>query len=179
MWQSLLSSWGADFVALFSNSINIACMVCLLIGLILCFIECFVPGFGVFGITGLSFIVISLVVILATGGTWRQFVYIIGIMFLVFVVILIITIRSARFGFISKSPLVQNETALPKNYSNENNLKHLMDKVGTTQTVCKPSGKAIIEGETYQVVTDGEYIAKNSEVYVADVDGNTITVKKR
>ena len=178
--SALASSWGSDFVELFTNSYNIICMVCLAIGLILCVIECFIPGFGIFGISGIVFCTFSIVFLLVMGGTWRQFLYVFGLIIIVAVIVVLILIRSARFGAISKSALVQQNTALPTDFSKDEKKFHdLIGKVGVTETICKPVGKIMIEGQTYSAITDGEYIEKNKEVYVSEVDGTTIFVKER
>ncbi len=172
--------WSADFVALFTNNFNIICMVCLAIGLILCAIECFVPGFGIFGITGIAFCLFSIVFMLVMGGTWRQFLFVLGIIIIVITIVLLIAIRSARFGAISRSSLVQNKTSISVDYSTDNDkYAKLVGKIGHTETICKPIGKVIIEGQTYSAITDGEYIDKNKEIYVSEVDGTSIIVKER
>lgn len=175
----LESSWTTDFVALFSNDYNIICMVCLAIGLILCAIECFVPGFGIFGISGIAFCLFSVVFMLIMGGTWRQFLFVLGIIIIVISILVLIAIRSARFGLLSHTQLVQKDTALPVNYGEEKKLVKLVGKRGYTQTVCKPIGKAMIEGQLYSVITNGEYIEKNKDIYVSEVDGTVITIKER
>jgi len=178
----LLNNWSEAFVNLFTNNLGIVSIVCLAIGLVLCTIECFIPGFGVCGITGSLFCIASVVIILVTGGEYvvQQFLYILGLIVIIMATAILIAVRSARFGLLSKSSLVQNGTDLPKDFTqNDKNYAYLMGKVGTTSTVCKPIGKVTIEGQAYQVMTEGEYIEKNQEVYVAEVDGSSIVVKKR
>lgn len=178
--SALLGVWGEDFVALFTNNYNLISMICLFIGLVLCAIECFVPGFGVFGISGIVFCTFSVVFMLVMGGTWRQFLFVLGIIILVVTIIVLIAVRSARFGALSKSSLVQKKTALPEDYSsNDKNYAYLVGKIGTTETVCRPVGKIIVEGQTYSAITEGEYIEKGKEIYVSEVDGTTIFVKER
>jgi membrane-bound serine protease (ClpP class) len=181
MFYSLLnaSNWATDIAKLFTNSYYIICLVCLAIGLILCAVECFIPGFGVIGITGLVFCTFSIVFLLVMDGTWRQFLFMIGIGLLVLTLVILIAVRSARFGALSKSPLVQKRTALPEDYSSdEKNYQYLVGKVGLTETICKPIGKAIIDGISYSVITNGEYLGKNKKIYVAEVEGTTIIVKE-
>ena len=179
-FSTLLGVWADDFVALFTNNYNLICMICLLIGLVLCGIECFVPGFGVFGISGIVFCTFSIVFMLVMGGTWRQFLYVFGIIIIVATILILVMVRSARFGALSRSSLVQKKTALPSDYSsNENNYSYLVGKVGTTETVCRPVGKVIIEGQTYSAITEGEYIEKGKEIYISEVDGTTIFIKER
>lgn len=176
----LLSAWGEAFVNMFTNSANIIAMVCLLIGLVLCCVECFIPGFGVFGITGIVFCVASLGLTLFLGGehSWIQLLYLAVIAIVVLTVVILIAVRSAKFGALSKSPLIQTEIAIPTDFaSNEKNYSFLMGKSGKTKTILKPVGKVEIDGKIYEVTTEGEYIEKNKEVCVAKVDGSTILVK--
>ena len=173
-------NWADDIVGLFTNHYNIICIVCLIIGLVLLAIECFIPGFGVFGILGIIVSTLSLAFLIILGGTWRQFLFVIGMVIVIATIVVLIAIRSARFGALSKSPLVQTETALPEDFSsNEKNYSYLIGKIGVTETVCKPIGKVNIEGQTYSVITNGEYINKNVEIYVSEVDGTSIIVKER
>ena len=174
------SNWAKDIAGLFTNHYNIICMVGLAIGMVLLAIECFVPGFGVFGILGIIFATLSIAFMVILGGTWRQFLFVIGIVIIIATIVVLMAIRSARFGAISKSPLVQTETALPEDFSsNEKNYSYLIGKIGVTETVCKPIGKVNIEGQTYSAITNGEYINKNKEIYVSEVDGTSIIVKER
>ncbi len=176
----LEGGWSTDLALLFTNNYNIICMICLAIGLILCAIECFIPGFGIFGITGISFCLFSIVFMLAMGGTWRQFLFVIAIIIITVTLLILIAVRSARFGALSKSSLVQSDTSLPVNYSDTSKqMTKLLGKVGYTETVCKPVGKALIEGQTYLVITDGEFIEKEKKIYVSEVDGTSIIIKEK
>jgi len=46
-------------------------------------------------------------------------------------------------------------------------------------TSCKPTGKAEIDGQLYTVITNGDFIERSTEIYVSNVDGNSIIVKER
>src|SRR5574344_1416366 len=145
MQTMLLNDWGDAFVRLFTENYNIVSMICLAIGLVLLGIECFIPGFGVFGISGCIFCAFSIVLTLIKGGdyAWMQFLYMLGIIVIVITTTILIAVRSARFGALSHSQLIQKNTALPEDFSsNEKNYSYLIGKIGMTETVCKPSGKA-------------------------------------
>lgn len=53
------------------------------------------------------------------------------------------------------------------------------DKEGTTVTMLRPAGSAIIEGKKYDVVSRGEYIEKGAPIQVVAVEGNRIVVKRK
>ena len=181
MVQQLCDSvWKTELVELFTKAEGIICIVCLAIGLTLLAIEMFVPGFGVFGITGILFTAFSIIYMLIADGSWQKFLYMIGVSAILMSIVILVAVRSARFGVISRSPLIQNGTALPEDYgNNEKNYSYLVGKNGILHTSCKPVGKLDVDGQIYTVVTDGDYLEKGTEVYVSQVDGTTIIIKER
>ena len=175
---STLLSAGTDLTTLFADS-GLVAGICLFVGLIFCAIECFIPGFGFFGISGGVLIVFGIVYRMVMGGTWWHFFYMCGIALIVLALVVFIAIRSARFGFLSKTPIVDNSTALPKDFAdNDKNYGYLLNKTGVTVTVCKPVGKIKIDDQLYQAISNGDYLEKDSKIIVVDVDGDTIVIKK-
>ncbi len=57
-------------------------------------------------------------------------------------------------------------------------LEDLIGKTGKTHTILRPSGTILIDGKHYDVVSDDEFIEKDIEVKVKNVQGNKITVTK-
>jgi membrane-bound ClpP family serine protease len=56
---------------------------------------------------------------------------------------------------------------------------HLIGQVGITRTQLTPSGKATFGNQVVAVISDGELIAKGSEVEVLEVQGNRVLVRAR
>lgn len=54
--------------------------------------------------------------------------------------------------------------------------EHLTGKRGVATTQLTPSGKARFGDDVVDVISDGEVIAKGSDVYVAEVHGNRVLV---
>ena len=52
-------------------------------------------------------------------------------------------------------------------------------QTGTAMTLLRPSGKAQIDGEVYDVVTQGEFIPKGSAIRVLKIKGTIITVAQK
>jgi len=63
--------------------------------------------------------------------------------------------------------------------SQPSELENLIGKEGIALTKLRPSGKAEIEGEKLDVVSRGEYIDKDTEIFVQEVSGNQIIVAKK
>ncbi|MBK7867144.1 MAG: hypothetical protein IPJ75_09210 [Ignavibacteriales bacterium] len=54
----------------------------------------------------------------------------------------------------------------------------LVGSEGTSMTVLRPAGTAIIDGSRYDVVTAGDYIEKDTNIKVIKVEGMRIVVEK-
>ncbi|MBQ0017457.1 MAG: NfeD family protein [Clostridiales bacterium] len=168
-----------SLASLFAGTAGLITGICLLVGLILLIIEIFIPGFGVFGITGSVLVVFSIVYRVITSGDALHLLYILSISIVVIALAVLIAIRSARFGLLSKTPFIQKGTSIPKDYgSNEKNFGFLINKKGITKTVCKPVGKMELDSVEYTVTTNGDYIDEETPVKVVEVDGSTIIVRK-
>ena len=55
----------------------------------------------------------------------------------------------------------------------------LVGKTGHSMSMLRPSGSAEIGGDTYPVITDGEFIEPGTPIVVAEVSGNRIVVRKK
>jgi membrane-bound ClpP family serine protease len=56
---------------------------------------------------------------------------------------------------------------------------HLIGQVGVARTPLTPSGKATFGDRVVAVISDGEWIAKGTEVEVIDAQGNRVLVRPR
>jgi len=61
--------------------------------------------------------------------------------------------------------------------SQDMELVKLIGKQGTVVNDLRPAGRAEIDGQSFDVVSTGDYIEKGEEVIVSEVDGNRIVVK--
>jgi membrane-bound serine protease (ClpP class) len=167
-----------ELVGLFTEMSTLS-IIFLSIGLILGIIEVFIPGFGIFGIMGIVMTIAGIILRIIDGASAAQILMLISL-FIVFVLGLFIAfVYSARFGLISRTGLVENKTAVSKDYaSDKKNHANLLGKQGITTTVCKPVGKVQIDNLFYQVFSNGPYLEKGTYVKVIEVDGSNIVVKK-
>ncbi len=170
MFTQLCSVFQGDtYVAIILLVLGMACLL----------VEGFIPGFGFFGIAGLVLTVTGLTLQIIIGESFMQTLIII-ISVLVFVLLVILVfIRSAKYGLLKKSPLINDQTAVPVDYGeDENNYGYLLGAKGRLVSPCKPAGKAEINGEVYSVISETEYLYVNTEVEVDYVEGSSIYVKK-
>lgn len=147
----MLLDFGTELSNLF---IQMHWIVILLIcaGIVLCIVESVLPGFGVFGILGLICEVVAIVVHAIISGSALQIFFLILLLVIVTLIIFILFARSARKGWISKSPIVENDTAIPTDYreKTEKELSQLIGKNGIALTDCRPVGKIRVGKNTYE-----------------------------
>jgi len=58
-------------------------------------------------------------------------------------------------------------------------LERYLNREGVAATALRPSGAALIDGKRVDVVTRGEYLEKDSAIWVTSVTGNQIIVKSK
>jgi len=152
----------------------------LIVGILLLVAECFIPGFGVAGVSGLVCLVGAIVAQGVLYGSVAQILFLSSVCIIMVLLLFIIFIRSARFGLVSKTPFIQHKTAVPIDYDdkNKNELKGLVGQCGVAITPKRPTGKFMIDDKVYEGITAGEPIDKNDVVKVVDVEGIKIKIEK-
>lgn len=149
-----------------------------LLGALLLIIELSVPGFGVAGIVG----VISLIggiVVASQILPPTILIFIIIIIALFIICALYWLYKSAtKGGRVSKLLLLRTSTAKEEGYSSVNTYDNLIGKTGKAITKLRPTGTAEINGEKYDVITDGEFISDGSPIKVVKVEGFRIIVEE-
>ncbi len=167
-----------EVVSLFTE-MNVVPAILLTLGLILCIIEMFVPGFGAFGISGIVCLVGGIVAKMLYGGTVTQMFALIVIFAIILLIMFGIAVWSAKRGLISRSPMVLKETALPENYAEaDKSLQKLKGKEGLTVTICRPFGTIQIDDKFYDASSVDEYLEKGTLVKVVEVEGDQIFIQK-
>lgn len=140
-------------------------MLAYLGGLVLLFLELFVPSGGILGLAG------SLCVMY---GIWElvQWNLLAGL----FVIGLTVVYAVVVFKFWGRRVVMTADLGSAVAADAGTAPPELKGKSGRTLTVLRPSGFAMIDGVRYQVVTDGAFLAKGVEVRVVAVQGNRIVV---
>lgn len=154
------------------------------LGVVLLAIEIFVPGFGVFGVTGFVSVIAGILVRvigkgLSVGMAFAYAGFIIFIVGVVVAIVFFIMVLSAKNGLINKTPIISTTTAVPVGKTASTpDYSEILGKKGVSLTDLNPSGKATIDGEIYDVVSMGEYIYANMPIKVVKIEGAIISVLK-
>jgi membrane-bound serine protease (ClpP class) len=135
------------------------------------------PGHGISGLIG-ALLILSSIVMAFGAAFWVQGLLYTSLSLLVAVVLFFVILRwlpeSAflrRLAFAGVQTPGTGYTAVPAP-------THLLGKEGTSESLLRPVGVAMIDGVRYQVQTAGDFIPPQTRVVVSHVDGGTIFVTR-
>ncbi len=170
-----------QFGLLFSN-MEWFVAVCFVVGVACLIIEAVQPGFGFFGISGIVLLVAS-IVLRAVFHKEEDMVVMQVFQFvlvdaIIFGVILIFLVLAQKKGWLKKTSLFHIGTAVDEKFSDgTKNYSFLEGKEGVAATVLRPSGKAEIDGELYDVESTGFLVDKGEKIKVVAFEGGIIKVE--
>lgn len=171
-------SMGDSFVRLFTEMTPIV-IVLFILGILFCFVELFVPGFGVFGIAGIALLIVAIVMRMVAGGDIYMFVYMFIISIIIIGIMFAIVTRSAKKGFLSKTKIFDVGTSVPTGITEgTRDFTPLLGVHGTALTFLRPVGRADFGGQTEDVISLDEIIEAGEEIVVVKIEGQKIMVTK-
>jgi membrane-bound ClpP family serine protease len=151
-------------------------IVCLIAGLAFVIIEMFHPGFGAPGIIGAILLVAG--VILYSKSLLQALIMVV-ILLAILGVALTLVLQSASKGHLARHLVLNDSLDESVGFSNSDDLNYFIGSEGVTLTVLRPAGTADFSGVRLDVVSDGEFIPKDSKVVISKVEGHRIVVRKQ
>jgi membrane-bound ClpP family serine protease len=132
------------------------------------------PGFGVPGITGIGLLFLGVAL---SAHTWIEVLALTLIILGLVGIAVSFVLNSAKNGFLSKKLILQNASVKASGFIAVADLTHLIDKEGKALTTLRPAGKADFNGMTVDVVTEGDFIPKETAIRVIKVEGSRVIVR--
>ncbi|MEN8905391.1 MAG: NfeD family protein [Clostridiales bacterium] len=163
-----------DFMELFSHLWWLS-YFCFIVGFILVVFEMYIPGIQIFGIVGAVLLLIGIAI--TAKGFFEALIIVMTLLALLGIALAIVFQLSAK-GKLPKNVIL--EDSIQSNSSNHENsdLLFFMDKEGTTLTSLRPAGSASFDGVKLDVISDGDYIEKDSKVKIVKIKSLSIVVRK-
>ena len=150
-------------------------IILLVLGLILVFIEMLLPGFGAPGISGGICLIIGIMLAAKSVEAGLTLAIIIVVVIAVMMTSVVLFFHAGR----DKSSIKLQEKVEPvDNYLSASDMSYLIGQIGIVSTDLRPAGKCEINGVTFDVRSEGNYIVKNSKVKIIKIQGNTLIVKE-
>ena len=142
-----------------------------LLGLVLIYLEFFVPG-GILGaLGGIAFVISIVLFVWEAGKLWSSVLFI-----AVMILLLILTIRLALWKIKQKPEMfAQDEQS---GYVASSFDKALVGKEGEALTNLKPSGHVMIEGNRHQAVSESSYIKKGESIKIIGGEGARLICRR-
>lgn len=159
------------------------------IGAVLLILEiAVIPGFGVFGLAGLTLMVASLILVALNNNAFdftfvpEGDIYITsGTVLFAFTAGIVLVfvagnqfMKSAVFNKISLQETLASSNGFTSNFNTES----LIGKQGTSYSVLRPSGKVMIDGTIYDAYSRGEFIEEKKKIEVIEQVGGSLKVKE-
>jgi membrane-bound ClpP family serine protease len=163
-----------DFTT-FITSIGWIPSILFTVGLGLLIFEMFNPGFHAPGITGIILLVFG---IIFSAHTVQEALMMVIILLAILGIALSIILNSATKGHLSKNLILSHTSNRESGYIGTEDLSFFLGKQGMTLTNLRPSGIANFNGVKLDVVSDGEFISKDTLVQVMKVEGRRIVVSR-
>lgn len=176
-------------------------IIIFVLGVVLLLLEIFViPGFGVFGISGILLLIGSLVMAFQTfgnyevGSDWYNLLSTFGT--LSGTLAAVILMGAILSHMLPSIPFFSSMILTPDAQSNQSGPRlrpdlsgelstsasgigpHLIGLRGSAATVLRPAGKALIDSHVYDVVSEGGFIDTEAQIEVIQVRGNRILVRE-
>lgn len=164
-----------DVLAILSGISWIAAL-CFLFGLILVMVEMHIPGFGAAGISGGVLLIIGIV--LTAKSLLDAFILILLVLLLLGLV-MTAALQAAAKGKLNKSLVLSHSLDKESGYIGTEDLEYFVGKEGKAITTLRPAGTADFDGVKLDVVSEGEFIQKGTEVLITSVQGRRIVVKPK
>jgi len=179
---AMILFFAAQYTADLATILEVAVFI---VGIVLLLLEIFViPGFGVAGVTGIVLVIAGLFLSLIgsydnlTWETLTQPLYTLAGAFIGLAVVLYLMFRYLPDTGAFRKFVLSDTQPSAKGFVSSPDYSDLVGSVGSAVTTLRPAGLAEVNGERYDVVTDGEYIAAGVAIEVTHVEGRKVVVRR-
>ncbi|HYK72104.1 MAG TPA: nodulation protein NfeD [Pseudoneobacillus sp.] len=150
-------------------------IILFVLGIILVFLELFVPG-GIIGVIGFGAIIGSL--FLASDNVIHMGISIvIALLVSIIASIFMIKVLGRKMSFFKKI-ILTDSTNTEQGYVSNVNRVELLGEIGITLTQLRPAGKIMVKDEIVDAVSEGAFIQKDKQIKVIKVEGPRIVVRE-
>ncbi|MCI0512876.1 hypothetical protein L0128_06660 [candidate division KSB1 bacterium] len=147
----------------------------IIFGFLLLLVEIFlIPGFNVFGVLGFIAIIGGIISGYSNLPQWQAHLVLFGSL-LSSIILVRLLIRSRAW----KKIVLETAVSKASGVTMENTAwAKLVDREGIAYSFLRPAGLALIDGEKYDVVSEGSFVEKNARIKVIKVEGTRIIVRQ-
>lgn len=151
-------------------------IVLLIAGFILVGIEMVLPGFSAPGISGIICLIAG-VFVLADSVMEAAIITIVVLAVLGILMAVILNLLSR--GKIKTPIVLEEEQRKTEGYLSSNDLNYLLGRQGTAATDLRPTGVGVFDDVKIDVISQGSYIFKDTEITIIKVEGSKLVVREK
>lgn len=163
-----------ELVGLLTN-LSLIAIICFVAGFALVVVEMFHPGFGAPGIMGGILLVLG--VIMTAQSILQAFILLLIIMAILGAALALV-LQSAAKGRLNRILILHEAQKKEDGYIGTEDLNYFLGQIGNTVTILRPAGTADFSGIKLDVVSEGEFIPRDTKVKIIKVQGRRIVVKE-
>lgn len=146
-----------------------------LVGILLIVAEVILPATGVLGALGIAAMLYS--VVLALGGDFNA-VYALLASAALAILLFVLLARFLPDSRLWKKVVLHDASTSAKGFVSAEERSDLIGREATVLTDVRPAGSILVDGVPVDVVSEGAYIEKGERVYVAEIHGSRIVVRR-
>ena len=143
-------------------------------GIILLLIEMMIPGFGIFGLTGLLLLLWGVYDGLGGGSMAMITVTALSIVGIIVLWWIISIFPKTKVG---DRLTLRLQSTKEKGYASHPDPTAWLGKIGVAKTVLRPAGTIVVDNTFLDAVTDGEFYEPGTEIIIVSVTGGRIVVR--
>ncbi len=144
-------------------------------GVLLILIELFVPGFGFWGISGVSCILVSLFLTLGGNATALS---LLSISLLIAIAVFLFILKYLPSSRLWAKLILKDSETTEAGFSSSHDYSAYVGREGVVVTLLRPSGLVDFDGVQLDVISEGQYIEPGVRVKVVSSNGSRIVVKR-
>lgn len=156
--------------------LNILGILLLVAGFILVGIEMILPGFSVPGVSGIICLIAG-VFILADSVMEAALITIAVLALLGILMAVILWLLSK--GKLRTPIILEEEQKKTEGYLSSSDLQYLLGKQGISVTDLRPAGVGKFTDINFDVISEGNYISRGTEIEIIKVEGSKLIVRQR
>ena len=157
------------------DTLTILGILLLIAGFILAGIEMVRPGFSIPGISAIICLVAG-VFLLADSIMEGVFITVVVLALLGILMAMVLWLFSK--GKFHSPIILEEEQKKSEGYLSSSDLNYLLGKKGVAKTDLRPTGVGEIDGINFDVISEGNYISKDTGIAIIKVEGSKLIVKE-
>ncbi len=158
------------------DTVMVVGILLLIAGFVLVGIEMVLPGFSVPGVSGIICLVVGVFVL--ADSAMEAAVITIAVLALLGILMAVMLSLLSR-GKLKTPIILKEEQKRQEGYLSSSDLEYLLGKQGAAVTDLRPSGIGSFDGVNFDVMSEGDYILKGTEVEIIKVEGSKLVVRER